>query len=115
MREVPTACEAVPVATPWATGSVMWHSLQTIGEMIAPVMPVIMMDATVIAGRPPRSLETSMPIGIVIDLGVIETSMFCEMPANFARTITEIMLLTLPTKIPTRIGNQFALSLSSCL
>ena len=46
---VPTAWEADPMAIPFATGSVIWNIRQTDYSIMFPIIPVIMITATVIA------------------------------------------------------------------
>ena len=70
---VPMTWEEVPIEIPMAISSVILNVLHTMGEITAPIMPVIMIAATVIAGIPPIVLETSIPIGVVIDLGIKES------------------------------------------
>ena len=66
---MPIAWEAVPIDIPTATSSLILKILQTIGDIIAPIIPVIIIAETVIEGIPPINFETSIPMGVVIDLG----------------------------------------------
>ena len=66
---VPMACEAVPMATPRAMGSVMWNALQTDSAIMLPITPVMMMTATVMDTWPPSCSLTPMPMAVVMDLG----------------------------------------------
>ena len=66
---VPMTCEAVPIATPFAMGCSMPASLQILSPAMLPKSPVTMMDATVIDTYPDSSLDSPMPIAVVMDLG----------------------------------------------
>ena len=65
---VPMAWEADPMAIPLATGSVMWKSRQTVSAIMLPMIPVMIIQATVIVTIPPISSDTPMPMAVVMDL-----------------------------------------------
>ena len=51
---MPTACEAVPIPTPIATGLVILNTLQTVGATIAPNIPESIIASTVTGVNPPK-------------------------------------------------------------
>ena len=82
---VPRAWDAVPIATPTATLSFMRKKRHINGPRTAPIIPVITIAATVIAGKPPICFEISIPIGVVTDLGTRDLLMTSSSPKRLDR------------------------------
>ena len=66
---VPIAWEAEPMATPAANGSVIFKTLHSHRAVRLPVMPVRIITVPAKAPIPPRAIDTSTPIAVVIDFG----------------------------------------------
>ena len=56
----------------FATGLFIFPILNTIGDIIAPNIPVNIIDTTVIASTPLSVFVKDIPIGVVIDFGINE-------------------------------------------
>ena len=110
---VPIACEAVPIATPFAIGSVILNSLHTPSAITFPMTPVTIMTATVTGTYPPSSSETPIPIAVVIDFGrrVTYSSWFSLSKTEKASTLKR--LVKTPLEIPKTIAFLFFLSNSN--
>ena len=112
---VPNACAEVPNAIPFATGLFIFPILNTIGDIIAPNIPVNIIDTTVIASTPFSVFVKDIPIGVVIDFGInefiISTSALVKCPINFI----DIKDTTTPQLIPINISNKYFLNKSNCL
>ena len=113
--EVPTAWLDIPIPIPFATGCFILKHLHTAGARTFPTIPVTIIAKIVIAGTPPRSLLSSIPIGVVIDLGIKETRSNLSIPRSFPRSIVDTIAVAAPTREPIIIGRKFCFSLSSCL
>ena len=109
---VPIACEEVPMAIPFATGSVILKSLHKTGARRFPSIPVTIITAAVRSVYPPSSSVTPIPMAVVIDFGRNVTYSACVNPniAEIARTKTR--LARTPEIIPAAIAFQFDLSTS---
>ena len=108
--EVPRAWDDVPIAIPMATGSFIFINLNTVSAIMAPVSPVIIIAATVISGIPPICFDTSMPIGVVTDLGTSDNPNKTSSSNALAKSMIEVTPTLDPTKIPPMIGRAFSFS-----
>ena len=97
---VPKACEEVPIAMPCAVSSVILHNFKTHSAKTAPIIPVIIIAATVTDGIPSICLDNSIPNGVVIDLGIKDASRFRGKPNALERAQTLAIAVMLPTNIP---------------
>lgn len=113
--EVPTAWLDIPIPIPFATGCFILKYLHTIGARTFPAIPVTKIAKIVIAGTPPKSLLSSIPIGVVIDLGINDKRRSLSIPKSFPRRTVEIIAVAAPTREPIMIGTKFFFNLSSCL
>ena len=99
----------------FATGLFIFPILNTIGDIIAPNIPVNIIDTTVIASTPFSVFVKDIPIGVVIDFGInefiISTSALVKCPINFI----DIKDTTTPQLIPINISNKYFLNKSNCL
>ena len=68
-RDVPTACEAVPIDKPCAMGLPTCPTCNTLNPQMAPNSPTTITTAAVNEGMPPTESETSIAIGVVTDFG----------------------------------------------
>ena len=66
---VPMACEALPIAIPFAMGSSIFSSDKNFSAKMFPNTPEMIMTTTVTDTKPPNSSETPIPMAVVIDLG----------------------------------------------
>ena len=69
--DVPTPWAPIPSARPFAMDDFNAKNLIAYGPMIPPITPVNITKTVVKVGRPPISSDTSMAIGVVIDLGIM--------------------------------------------
>lgn len=113
--EVPTAWEAVPRATPTATLSVILKSLHTDGPIAAPVIPDIIIAKTVIGIIPSSWFESSIPIGVVTDLGSNDFINEESSPKREDNPITAHIPIIEPNKIPIKIAGACFFNNSICL
>lgn len=67
--DVPTAWEEVPIPMPMAMAFKCGSSLTNIGEITAPIIPVIITIMTVMEAFPPSILASEIAMGVVIDFG----------------------------------------------
>ena len=107
---VPNAREAVPKATPLDTLSYILNALNTYWLNIFPLTPARAVKATDKDGRPPISLDISIEIAAVVDLGSIEIIMISSRPKSLHSIKIDTRPVKLPTAIPTNMGNHFFLS-----
>ena len=87
----------------------MRKNLQTIGAVTAPVIPVTVIAIIVTLGMPPICSETTEPIGIVMDLGKMESINVSLSPKILLVAMTQKMLVRLPTQMPVRMEIQYFL------
>ena len=80
--DVPIAWDAVPIASPFATGSVILNTLQTPSAQTFPSIPVITIAAAVNDGKPPSSSEMTIPIAVVTDFGSSVTKICLSSPKS---------------------------------
>ena len=111
---VPRAWLQVPMATPFATGSVTRNSLRTCSQKVFPVIPATQIEPTVIPTIPPYWSERAIPIAVVIDFGRRETYSTCEILKQRQQTKIIDKFARVPTKIPPIIAGQLSLSFWNC-
>ncbi len=104
---VPIACEEVPIATPFAIGSVILNSLHTLSAMTFPITPVTIMTATVTDTYPPSSSDTPIPTAVVIDFGRSVTYSVWFNLSNTEKARTLKRLVKTPLEIPKTIAVLF--------
>ena len=103
----------MPIATPFAIGSVILNILHINSARILPITPVTTITATVIVTYPPSSSDTPIPIAVVIDLGSIVTYCSCVSPIIADNTSTVKRLVTTPAAMPDTIAAK--LLFKSCI
>lgn len=111
---VPTACDAVPIASPTDMGFLILNSLHTFSPITFPVMPVSDMATTVMVGMPPISSDTPIPIAVVMDLGSSDAYISCVNLKNTDSTSMPTRLDSVPVRMLIIIALKFFLSESSC-
>ena len=107
---VPMACEQVPMATPWAMGSVTRKRRMSRGAAIAPRIPVRITAATVTGTMPPSVSETAMAIGVVTDLGSMVATSASSRPKALHSRKALPMEARLPIRHPSSTGRKYCLS-----
>ena len=113
-RDVPTAWLAVPRHTPTAIGSLIFTNFMNGGARIAPRMPVRIMMAAEIAGIPPNCADRSIPMAVVIALGIIETDNACSKWNSFTNITIDSNDARVPAKIPIIMALKLDFNTSSC-
>ena len=104
-RDVPTACEAVPMLIPCEKGFRTCHTSSILKPKTAPKRPTHTTMAAVSDGMPPDVLHTSMAMGVVTDLGASDTMTSCDAPMADAIRVTQTNPTRQPTSCDKRIGN----------
>ena len=83
-RDVPTACDAVPMLRLSPMVLLAFVRRKTLNPKMAPKMPVHTTDDTVSAGIPPVNSDTCIAIGVVTDLGASESTTSSVAPSHLA-------------------------------
>ena len=84
----------------------MRKNLHTMGAVTAPVIPVTVMAMMVTEGMPPICAETTEPMGMVMDLGKMESMSVRLSPSSLQKDMTHAMEVRLPMTMPARMGFQ---------
>ena len=69
---VPIPCDEAPIASPFATGLLIFISFMIGGPMILPMIPAQTTMTAVSPGIPPLLPASSIAIGVVTDFGASE-------------------------------------------
>lgn len=101
---VPIACEAVPIAIPFAIGSWILNNLHTFSAIIFPVIPVIITIGTVRLSNPPNSFDIPIAIAAVTDFGSKVIYITWENENMIQNSKTLIILVNTPEIIPKMIA-----------
>ena len=83
--------------------------------MIAPTIPVNIIDTTVIASTPFNVFVKDIPIGVVIDFGINEFIISKLAPVKCPINFIDIKDIITPQLIPISISNRCFLNKSNCL
>ena len=112
---VPSACAEVPNAIPLATGCFILPNLNIIGDIIAPKIPVNIIETTVIASTPLSDFVNEIPIGVVIDFGISEFIISIFALVKYPIAFIDINDTITPQLIPINISIKYFLNKSYCL
>ena len=113
--EVPTAWADVPMATPWATGSVILNIFIIVGAITAPVTPLKTTVIAVTAAIPWYSSDKDTAMAVVIDCGISDVVSCSVIEKTFDKPKAKIIEKIDPTSTPTKTGRIFFFSVSKLI
>ena len=113
-REVPTACDAVPILRLWAMELRTCPTSSILNPNTAPNSPTNTTIAAVSEGMPCNDADTSIAIGVVTDLGANEIITASDAPIHFAVNTTETMPTKHPVNWETNNGTNWRRMLFNC-
>lgn len=96
---VPSPWLEAPMERPMAMLFLIFKASKILWLKVAPSMPVKITQAAVSAGIPPIAEEISMAIGVVTDLGIMESSTWLLAP----NILPQMKMLTMPVMVATRM------------
>ena len=102
------------MASPCATGFSILNILHTMDAKQAPNIPVIIIQATVIAGIPPISSVKPMAMAVVIDLAITDAAKVVSNVNNLISATKVTMQATQPDAIPNTMAFKFFFNTSYC-